>query len=117
MDLNAGSTVHDEIYYDNAFKRKTNNAGGIEGGMSNGEDIVIRAAMKPIPTLMRGLNTVDVATLKPAKSAGERSDVCAICAAEIVVESAVAFAVAEAVSARLGGDNMNEVISRYNALV
>ncbi|MDE6586647.1 MAG: chorismate synthase [Clostridia bacterium] len=111
-----GSAVHDEIYYNNGFCRKTNNAGGIEGGMSNGEDIIVRAAMKPIPTLMKGLNTVDYLTLQPVKAAGERSDVAAICAAEIVVESAVAFAVAEVVSARLSGDNMREVTERYNSL-
>lgn len=111
-----GSKVHDEIYYDNGFCRRTNNAGGIEGGMSNGEEIVVRAAMKPIPTLMRGLNTVDYVTLQPVKAAGERSDVAAICAAEIIVESAVAFAVAEAVADRIGGDNMREVTERYRAL-
>ncbi|MDE6868355.1 MAG: chorismate synthase, partial [Clostridia bacterium] len=112
----AGSRVHDEIYYDGSFRRKTNNAGGIEGGMSNGEEIVLRAAMKPIPTLMRGLKTVDFITKQSAVSAKERSDVAAICAAEIVLESAVAFALADVVSKRLGGDNMREVIERYNLL-
>ena len=112
----AGSKVHDEIYYKNGFYRNTNNAGGIEGGMSNGEEIVLRAAMKPIPTLMKGLNTVDYLTKSPAKAAGERSDVAAVCAAEIILESVTAFALAEVVSARLGGDNMKEVIQRYNAL-
>ena len=73
-----GSRVHDEIFNENgAFVRHTNNAGGIEGGMSNGEDIVLRAAMKPIPTLMRGLNTVDCLTGESCKAAGERSDVAA----------------------------------------
>lgn len=113
----AGSRVHDEIFYDgNRFFRKTNNAGGIEGGMSNGEEIVLRAAMKPIPTLMKGLKTVDYSTKEPAVAAAERSDVSAVCAAEIVLESAVAFALAEVVSARLGGDNMREVRERYRAL-
>ncbi|MDE5943137.1 MAG: chorismate synthase [Clostridia bacterium] len=112
----AGSKVHDEIYYDGNFRRRTNNAGGIEGGMSNGEEIVLRAAMKPIPTLMRGLETVDFITKKPAVAAKERSDVAAICAAEIVLESVVAFALADVVSRRLGGDNMREVIERYNKL-
>lgn len=113
----AGSRVHDEIFYDgNRFFRKTNNAGGIEGGMSNGEEIVLRAAMKPIPTLMKGLETVDYSTKEPAVAAAERSDVSAVCAAEIVLESAVAFALAEVVSARLGGDNMREVRERYRAL-
>ena len=112
----AGSQVHDQIYYNGDFYRKTNNAGGIEGGMSNGEEIVLRAAMKPIPTLMRGLETVDYITKKPAVAAKERSDVAAICAAEIVLESVVAFALADIVSKRLGGDNMREVKARYDLL-
>ena len=84
--------------------------------MSNGEEIVLRAAMKPIPTLMKGLETVDYLSGKPVTAAGERSDVAAICAAEIVVESVVAFTLAEVVSNRLGGDNMREVTERYRAL-
>ena len=96
--------------------RHTNNAGGIEGGMSNGEDIIIRAAMKPIPTLMRGLNTVDFVTGEKCRAAGERSDVAAICACEIIVESVVAFTIAQVVSERLGGDNMAQVKSRYSEL-
>lgn len=111
-----GSKVHDEIFFDGGYMRKTNNAGGIEGGMSNGEEIVLRAAMKPIPTLMKGLNTVDISTGKSATAAGERSDVAAICAAEIILESVVAFALADVVSQRLGGDNMREVSERYRAL-
>lgn len=112
-----GSRVHDEIYYaDGRHFRKTNNAGGIEGGMSNGEEIILRAAMKPIPTLMRGLNTVDLATGKAVRAAAERSDVAAICAAEIILESVAAFALAEVVSERLGGDDMQEVIKRYEML-
>lgn len=111
-----GSEVHDEIFYGGAFYRKTNNAGGIEGGMSNGEEIVLRAAMKPIPTLMKGLKTVDYVTKQSTVAAAERSDVCAICAAEIVLESVIAFAVAQAVDKRLGGDDMDEVIKRYGDL-
>ena len=111
-----GSKVHDEIFYDGDFYRKTNNAGGIEGGMSNGEEIVLRAAMKPIPTLMRGLKTVDYITKQEATAASERSDVAAVCAAEIVLESAVCCALSEVVSARLGGDNMREVSERYSNL-
>ncbi len=112
----AGSKVHDEIFYNGKFYRKTNRAGGIEGGMSNGEEIVLRAAMKPIPTLMKGLNTVDFISKQPAVAASERSDTCAICAAEIVLESVVAFALADVVSKRLGGDNMKEVRERYSRL-
>jgi chorismate synthase len=112
-----GSRVHDEIYYENEqFVRKTNNAGGIEGGMSNGEEIVLRAAMKPIPTLMKGLNTVDYNTKQACSAASERSDVAAICACEIILESVVALALAEVVSSRLGGDNMREVKARYDLL-
>jgi chorismate synthase len=112
-----GSQVHDEIYYENnKFIRKTNNAGGIEGGMSNGEEIVIRAAMKPIPTLMKGLGTVDYITKQPCSAASERSDVAAICACEIILESTVALALANVVSSRLGGDNIKEVKKRYEDL-
>lgn len=112
-----GSYVHDEIYYnDDKFFRKTNNAGGIEGGMSNGEDIIIRAVMKPIPTLMRGLKTVDYITKEQRKADTERSDVSAICACEIVVENVVALALSEVIQKRLGGDNMREIIERYNNL-
>ncbi|MDE7087661.1 MAG: chorismate synthase [Clostridia bacterium] len=114
---NKGSAVHDEIFLqDGKYVRKTNNAGGIEGGMSNGEEIVIRAAMKPIPTLMKGLKTVDTATGESAVAASERSDVAAICAFEIIVESVVALALADVVSNRLGGDNLKEVQERYSLL-
>lgn len=114
---NRGSAVHDEIYIkDGKYARATNNAGGIEGGMSNGEEIVLRAAMKPIPTLMKGLNTIDYATGRLATAAGERSDVAAICACEIILESVVAMALAEVISNRLGGDNLKEVKERYSLL-
>ncbi len=112
-----GSRVHDEIFYENGkYFRKTNNAGGIEGGMSNGGEIVLKAALKPIPTLMKGLNTVDSETKLKVTAAAERSDVIAICAAEIILESVTAFALADVISKRLGGDNMDEVIKRYNDL-
>ncbi|MBO7736922.1 MAG: chorismate synthase [Clostridia bacterium] len=112
-----GSQVHDRIYFDNQkFTRKTNTAGGIEGGMSNGEEIILRAAMKPIPTLMQGVDTVDYLTHESVRASTERSDVAAICACEIVLESAVCTALAEVVSARLGGDNLREVQKRYEDL-
>lgn len=112
-----GSRVHDEIFYENGkYFRKTNNAGGIEGGMSNGGEIVLKAALKPIPTLMKGLNTVDSETKLKVTAAAERSDVIAICAAEIILESVTAFALVDVISKRLGGDNMDEVIKRYNDL-
>ncbi len=112
-----GSKVHDEIILkDGTYARTSNNAGGIEGGMSNGEEIVLRAVMKPIPTLMKGLKTVDTATGEEATAAGERSDVCAICACEVILESVVCTALAEVVAKRLGGDNIREVAERYSLL-
>ena len=112
-----GSRVHDEIYYrDGNFFRKTNNAGGIEGGMSNGQEIVLRAAMKPIPTLMRGLDTVDFDTKEPCRAATERSDVCSVAACDVILESVVCFALAEKILQRLGGDNMREIKERWDKL-
>ncbi len=112
-----GSEVHDEIFYgERGFYRKTNRAGGIEGGMSNGEEIVLRAAMKPIPTLMRGLNTVDLDTRAPARAATERSDVCAVCACEVIAESVVCFVLAQKVLERLGADTLQDVCERYAKL-
>ena len=114
----SGREMHDEIFYNETrgFYRNTNRAGGIEGGMSNGEEIVLRVAMKPIPTLMNGLQTVDFETKEAAVAASERSDVCAIFALEIIAEAAVAEVLANAVAKRLGGDTMQEVIARYNLL-
>ncbi len=109
-----GSAVHDEI--DVGFTRPTNNAGGIEGGMSNGEELVLRAAMKPIPTLMKGLWTVDTDTMESATAAAERSDVCAVLACETVCEAALAAELAKAVSERLGGDTIVEAIRRNGEL-
>ena len=114
----SGKEVHDEIFYseEKGFVRKTNRAGGIEGGMSNGEEIVLRVAMKPIPTLMKGLQTVDYQTKESAVAASERSDVCAIFALEIIAEAVVAQVLADVVSKRLGGDTMTEVQTRYALL-
>ena len=114
----SGREVHDEIFYDekSGFYRETNRAGGLEGGMSNGEEIVLRAAMKPIPTLMKGLQTVDFATKEKAAAASERSDVCAIFALEIIAEAVAAEVIANAVAKRLGGDTTYEVKARYALL-
>lgn len=114
----SGKDVHDEIYHSQGcgYFRKTNRAGGIEGGMSNGEEIVIRVAMKPIPTLMRGLQTVDTETNEIAKAASERSDVCAIVAFTTIAEAVTAQVLAFAVADRLGGDTMAQVQSRYKEL-
>jgi chorismate synthase len=111
-----GSQVHDEIYWSkkDGFFRKTNMAGGIEGGISNGENIVLRAAMKPIPTLMKPLRSVDLATKKPFKASVERSDVCAVPAAGVVAEAAVAFELASAMIEKFGGDNIEEMKRNYH---
>ena len=113
----SGKEVHDEIVFDgNAFTRTTNRAGGIEGGMSNGEELVLSVAMKPIPTLMQGLKTVHFITKEPSVAAAERSDVCAIFALEIIAEAVVAQVLADVVSKRLGGDTMAQVAQRYKEL-
>ena len=113
----SGKNAHDEIYYgEKGVYRETNRAGGIEGGMSNGEEMILRVAMKPIPTLMQGLKTVDYLTKEPATAAAERSDVCAIFALERIAEGVVAQVLASAVAKRLGGDTMAQVQQRYNDL-
>ena len=106
-----GSKVHDEIFWGpkGGFFRKTNHAGGIEGGMSNGEDITLRAAMKPIPTLMKPLRSVDMGSKKPFKASVERSDVCAVPAAAVVGEAVSAFEIAAALIEKFGGDSLDEM--------
>lgn len=114
-----GSSVHDEIFVGEkgGYRRKTNRAGGIEGGMTNGEPLVVRAYVKPIPTLKNGLSTVDISTGQASVAASERSDVCAVAAAGVVCEAAVALALARALSQMFGGDTMDEVKSRYASKV
>jgi chorismate synthase len=114
----SGKDIHDEIFFDETrgVYRNTNRAGGIEGGMSNGEELVLRVAMKPIPTLMKGLKTVNFTDKSQTIAAAERSDVCAIFALEIIAEAVVAEVLANAVAKRLGGDTMAEVAERYNKL-
>ena len=118
VGAHSGKDTHDEIFYDEhrGFYRNTNRAGGIEGGMSNGEEIVLRVAMKPIPTLMNGLQTVDYITKEKVVAASERSDICATFALEIIAEAAVAEVLANAVDNRLGGDTVSEVKERYQRL-
>jgi len=111
-----GSQVHDEIFWNRkeGFYRKTNMAGGIEGGISNGEPIVLRAAMKPIPTLMKPLRSVDLASKRPFKASVERSDVCAVPAAGVVAEAAAAFEMASALVEKFGGDSIDEMKRNYS---
>jgi chorismate synthase len=112
-----GSAVHDPIAFDAArvgephlgFVRPTNNAGGLEGGMTNGMPIVVRGAMKPISTLLQGLPSVDLRTGESVTSQYERSDICAVAAASVVMENAVAFEVARAMRAKFGGDSLEEM--------
>jgi chorismate synthase len=106
-----GSEVMDEIFYakGKGFYRKTNNAGGIEGGISNGMPVVLRAAMKPIPTLRRPLMSVDITTKEPYEAAYERSDVCAVPAASVVGEAMAALVAADAFFEKFGGDSKKEV--------
>jgi chorismate synthase len=104
-----GSRVHDEIFYDAGYRRNSNNAGGIEGGMSNGEPIVVRAAMKPIPTLYAPLRSVDMRTHEPFEATVERSDTCAVPAALVVAEAVVAIEIADALLGKFGGDSIFEI--------
>jgi len=117
-----GSKVHDEIFRDagrcviaagSAYYRLTNSAGGIEGGMSNGEPIILRAAMKPIPTLYQPLRSVDMRTHEPFEATVERSDACAVPAALVVAEAAVAIEVANAFLEKFGGDSLVEIRRNY----
>ena len=112
----SGLNFHDEIFYqeDNGFFRKTNRAGGIEGGMSNGEDIIIGATMKPIPTTTKGMHTVDIKSKKDTVSIKERSDVCAVPSAVIVAEAVVAIEVFKAVQKKFGVDNITEIVENLN---
>jgi len=115
-----GSEVHDAIYYDEErcrFYRKTNRAGGIEGGMTNGEDIIVRAAMKPIATLYRPLDSVDIVTKRPFKASVERSDFCAVPAASVVGEAMVTIEIANAFLEKFGGDSIEEIKRNYEGYI
>jgi chorismate synthase len=116
-----GSAVHDEITYDKnaggeqltGFQRKSNRAGGIEGGISNGQDVVVRGYLKPISTLRRPLESVDFATREPVKAAYERSDVCVVPAAGVAGEAMVALVMARCALEKFGGDSMTETLRNY----
>ncbi|HUD23641.1 MAG TPA: chorismate synthase [Acidobacteriaceae bacterium] len=118
-----GSSVHDAIGYEGAgdgmdgdftkFSREQNNAGGIEGGISNGEDVVVRGYLKPISTLRRPLASVSFATREPVKAAYERSDVCVVPAAGVAAEAMVALTVARLAIEKFGGDSLGEMLRNY----
>jgi chorismate synthase len=113
-----GSEAHDEIFYepDRGFYRETNRAGGLEGGMTTGEPLVLRAAMKPLPTLTKPLRSVDIATREPAQALRERTDSAVVPAAGVVGEAMVAFVLASAYRAKFGGDHIDDVreaLGRY----
>jgi len=113
-----GTEVHDPIEPGRGavrYKRPTNHAGGLEGGVTNGEPLVLRAAMKPISTTMKGIPSVDIRTRKPERSAVERSDVCAVPAAGVVAEAVTALALAEAYAEKFGGDSMPEALANFAA--
>jgi chorismate synthase len=115
---NFGSQVMDEIFYSQesgGFYRKTNNAGGIEGGMTNGMPIMIRAAMKPIPTLKRPLRSVDIITKEAVEAAYERSDICAVPAAGVIGEAMAALIITDAFLKKFGGDSMAETKRNYDS--
>jgi chorismate synthase len=117
-----GSQVHDPIQYDESQKntpnlgyvRPTNNAGGLEAGMTNGQPLIVRAAKKPISTLRKALPSVNLQTKQPEEAAYERSDVCAVSAASVIVENVVAFEVAAALIEKFGGDSLEEMKARWN---
>src|SRR5436305_11685899 len=110
-----GSEAHDEIRTDR--RRDTNHAGGLEAGTSNGEEIVVRAAMKPLPTLMKPLASVDLETGEPAQALVERSDVAAVEALAVVAEAAVAWELARAARDKFGGDSLGDFVAAWGAYV
>lgn len=112
-----GSAVHDEIVFDaeSGFRRTSNNAGGLEGGVTNGQPVVVRAAMKPLSTLRTPLRSVDVATKEAVEAVVERSDVCAVPAAGVVGEAMVAIVLADAFLEKFGGDSLEEIRRNYDA--
>jgi chorismate synthase len=115
-DVGGGAPPHDEIFKDErGLYRETNRAGGMEGGVSNGEEIVVRAAMKPLPTLMRPLQSVDLETGEPAEALVERSDVAAVEALSVVAEASVAFELARAAREKFGGDAVGDFLAAHAA--
>lgn len=111
----SGFNTHDEIFSENnKYIRKTNNAGGIEGGISNGEDIIVNASMKAIPTMRKPLNSVQIDTKENVEAHFERSDTCAVSACAVVAESMVAIVLADAMLEKFSHDSFNEMKANYN---
>ncbi|MNI63685.1 Chorismate synthase [compost metagenome] len=115
---NKGSQVHDEILYtEEGFERRTNRAGGLEGGMTTGEPIVVRGVMKPISTLYKALQSVDIDTKEAFTAQIERSDTCAVPAAGVIMENVVAWEVAQAFLEKFGGDSIEEIRRNYESFL
>jgi chorismate synthase len=112
-----GSAAHDEIFWsdERGYHHETNRAGGIEGGMTNGEPVVVRAAMKPLPTLTKPLRSVDTETKAPAQALRERTDSCTVPAAAVVGEAMVALVLASACREKFGGDHIDDVVAARDA--
>ena len=112
-----GSEAHDEIFYsdERGYYRETNHAGGVEGGMTTGDPLIVRAAMKPLPTLTKPLRSVDIATKEPAQALRERTDSCTVPAAGVVGEAMVAFVLADAYRSKFGGDHIDDVRAAVDA--
>jgi chorismate synthase len=112
-----GSEVHDEIFYEQktGFIRGSNNAGGLEGGITNGQPIVLRTAMKPIATLYSPKKSVDIQTKEPLEATIERSDICTVPAAGVVGEAVVAYEIAAALVEKFGGDTLDEMQRNYDS--
>ena len=112
-----GTKVHDEIFLeDQRVTRRTNRAGGTEGGVTTGQPLLLRAAIKPISTTLNPLRTVDLASGKPSPTSYERSDFCAVPRAAVVGEAMVAFVLADEMLRKLGGDSLDEMKPRFTAL-
>jgi chorismate synthase len=112
-----GSQAHDEIFYseERGYYRETNRSGGLEGGMTTGEPLVVRGAMKPLPTLTKPLRSVDIASHEPAEALRERTDSCTVPAAAVVGEAMVALVLAEAYREKFGGDHIDDVRAALGA--
>ncbi len=112
-----GSAAHDEIFYsrERGYHRETNRAGGVEGGMTTGDPVIVRGAMKPLPTLTKPLRSVDIETKEPAQALRERTDSCTVPAAAVVAEAMVALVLAEGYREKLGGDHIDDTLSAMRA--